>query len=356
MPDPISASVIAGAAEGLASVAAKGLSAVAKGWIDRFLDEQEPVAIEKANQNVAAFLEDLTARVTALEQDPAGKIGAALQDPDAAVTLREAVLGAGRSSSRLRHRILADAVAERLHAEADSTRAVASSMAVDAIPRLASDHLSILGLLALIYGIRPNHLYPPAEVDKSTREWSAAITAVRPYAETYSSWFAEQLAPYEDLKPPGRDFFAHLVSAGCVVFELGITRDLSRILLPRVQQRETDSIDDVRLAPFPAAVSMEIRRIPAIQEGFGLSRGWACELWEAGLQHARPTPAGLLIGCSVHDAKTGSRAVESWEWATAETFDGVIREPDVWDGDRLHRRFVDAMERALAERLQRRGG
>ncbi len=46
--------------------------------------------------------------------------------------------------------------------------------------------------------------------------------------------------------------------------------------------------------------------------------------WQTRLQHALPTPAELLIGSAVHDAKTGSDAASQWEWSDATASEGRL--------------------------------
>jgi hypothetical protein len=314
----------------------------------RFLARLTGKAILKAEENAEDFVQLLAERVERLESlptSPAQLVAAASEDPDFAAVIHSAVLGAARTNSRERHALLAQAVAQRLVATPGSVRAVASNLAVETIPRLANVHLEILGLLAVIWGIRPRDLIPaePAENDEGEQS-VAEVSAMRAAVTPYRDWLMAQLEVYRQTESVTDDSFAHLVSAACITFERKVRRDLKDVLLPGrsggAWHRRT-MFDTVMRS-----------------EGLILYKDawdrWIDDLWTAGLQHARPTPTGLLIGCTVHDAKAGNATALEWEWADVGAAADVPINDTVWDGRGINHNFMDKLERELRDRGIRR--
>lgn len=341
MPDPGAMREVAIAISG--GVGTEILKTAARPWVERFFRDHRPVAIATAMANADAFATELDARMRRLESatDYAERLRASLTDPDVAATLQTAILGAARTSSTQRHRVLADLVAERLKADRESARAVAGSLAVEVMPRLSASHLEWLGLLAVIYTMRLDSVVPDERVPGLTYEEAQAVA--RPAVEEYRSWLDRQLAVYESLPPFNPDVAAHLVSASVITYERSVRRELAETLLPRPK------------GPPHRGTTFNVYLRSATQS-LAWRGGWLGDAWAAGLQHGRPTPAGLLIGCSVHDHKTGGGATSEWEWSEAAAGDGAVLDEQVWDGSRLDDRLVDAIEKALGERVRRGGG
>jgi hypothetical protein len=323
----------------VASGAYDVIKAEAKRWIDLRFAEHTAEVRATAEANKDAFLVDLAGRVKRLEDSTSGdtslreRLAASFKDPDVSATLQSAVVAAARTSSAERHSVLADVIAARLSAPAGTTRAVASSFAVEIVPRLAAEHLEILGLLSVIYGPRPSNFRLSDDAPISEEEFES-------FAKAYAAWLSSALAPYKSI-PLLEASYAHLVAASCIIFEQKVARELTPALLPA----------GTRYGTRGARMRHEFFEHEALH-----FNGWLDPLWTAGsLQHARPTPAGLLIGAAVHDAKVGSASLASVEWAEPHELVDNIVSNEVWDGQRIGRDFFRALEEEIRSYTDRGG-
>lgn len=145
---PLTLAVLGGAAGGVGSEAVRMMwDSVGRAWFERYFENHGRQAILAGRENTVAFLSGLALRIDHLERTLPSKLEAALSDPDFSSTLRTALLAAVRTSNGLKHEALVRAVTERLTAEPESQQAVASNMAVHAIPNLSRDHLALLRVL-----------------------------------------------------------------------------------------------------------------------------------------------------------------------------------------------------------------
>lgn len=69
--------------------------------------------------------------------------------------MQQALLGSARTGDEGKHDVLTRVVANRLDADAESIRALATRIAVEAIPVLISHQVQYLGLAAVAHRIRP---------------------------------------------------------------------------------------------------------------------------------------------------------------------------------------------------------
>jgi hypothetical protein len=313
----------AGALGGIGADVAKTLfTSVARPWLKRYFERFRPAAQVKAYANAEDFLVGLVRRVEILEASTANVLETALEDPDVAAVLQSALLGAARTSSHQRHEILARAVAERLTADGGSVRAVASSLAVETVHKLATPHLDVLGLLAVIYTIRPN---PSMTAGEFSAEGAAR----------YADWFHTQFAHYTTVSELSTDTLAHLAASSCIILGRRVRRDLVKALLPNEPGRDKRAF----------AWNSDAVRLPLVRVvGHGSP---VKALWDAGLQTALPTPAGQLIGCAVHDAKAGTENAVNWEWAVGRPIAADLVDQDVWDGRAIDRHFVQRLVHEL---------
>jgi hypothetical protein len=159
MPDPVSLVILGGAAGKIT---------------DRLMDVLLPdfaggKAKREAATNALNLCAKISERLDRVENEFADRgqahkmIEDELGNPDFSYVVRPALLAAARTDGEVRHEILSRAVIERLLGAPDSIRAVASGLAIDALGRLSSLHLELLGLAALIYYIGPT-LRAPHEI------------------------------------------------------------------------------------------------------------------------------------------------------------------------------------------------
>jgi hypothetical protein len=331
-------------------------TAVATKVVDRVMDVVLPEfksASKKAQQeaiaNAMTMVDGLRARLAIVEEavgsaaEERQRVNDTYEGADFSYTLRQALLTAARTDSELRHEVLSRAVVERLIAASDSTQAVASALAVEALARLSAQHLDLLGLAALLYYIAPN-VHGPAELaetfphlsDQSRSAISLArIDAAREAVSAYLDWMRGVLEKHS--VPPGISSldFAHLVSASCASFDRTLHRDM-RAILPG---RDLHDRHEYELS------SSYQQRLPLLLRTPGGQR--LLSLWEDGLQHVTLTPAGLLIGTVVHEWKTTEAVQVNWQMAPADAY----RDERAWDGRQINRDFYSAIKSRLESDL-----
>ena len=74
------------------------------------------------------------------------------------------------------------------------------------------------------------------------------------------------------------------------------------------------------------------------------------------MQHVTLTPAGLLIGVAVSDALSGDSSTDIDLDQTSYPSAGRTNKRDIWDGERLSAKFMDAVEAEVKNRAERRSG
>lgn len=301
---------------------------------------QDQAVQQKATENAAAFLGELSKQISRIEQRGTpfsdSQIEQALRDPDVAITIRTALAGAARTSSQEKHDALARAVAERLGAAAESNEALASVIAADAIPKLSVVHLRFLGIAAVVFTVRPlSSLYSglPANGHLDAEQ-------IRERYDSYTSWLKTSLERLHTGVTLDELQIAHLVSAGCLTYERKLLRDLTAVLTPK-----RSAFLDPRATWHVGIDIGEFLNFDPTGRDLG-------SLWEYGLQHVTLTPAGRLIGAAVHES-VGGDAVDL-NWARAESPQDQAIDDAVWDGRTIREEFLRALDRAVRDRAERR--
>jgi hypothetical protein len=90
---------------------------------------------------------------------------------------------------------------ERLISPAESDRAVATTIAIEALPQLSTKHLDLLGLVALIYhigpvirAVQPEHLLDSSSDAQDDERGEADEFEAKRLAAAYMSWL-DQSSP-----------------------------------------------------------------------------------------------------------------------------------------------------------------
>lgn len=346
MADPMSLVIAAGAATGAAGK-------IAERVMDVLLPEFRGAgtkAQREAIENALHMLVSMGERLDRMENESAEGLQAAqlleqeLGNADFSYTVRQAVLGAARTNSPVRHEILSRAVVERLIGAPDSIQVVASAQAIEALGKLSGLHLDLLGLAALLYYIGPV-LHAPAEIpgemeggvgrDEAWFEEKQRLGYEM--VEAYVAWLRKQLEPYSPWKSGATSLdYAHLASVSCATNDRNLKRRLSDVLRsPALTRRIATTLHR------SYGMGLEVESLGTEDRVEGL-RG----LWEEGLQHLTLTPAGLLIGCVVHEFRTGEEVRVRWDLAPADAFE----DERVWNGRGIDPKFVDAIERQLEQK------
>lgn len=284
MADPLT--VIAGAAAvgGATGKLVEKTWDAGEKWLSRYFADHSDQALERARDNTAQFLVDLSTRMKAVEDRlrESGRstedIRNALEDPDLAVTMRSALLASARTSDATKHDLLARAIAERLGAEPESVRALATPLAINAIPHLTAGQIELLGIAAIVYGIRPT--WYPNKLPESE------------IPEIFGSWLHLAFRSFSNASVPAPMDFWHLVSTNCLIFLPFVGRELVGALGEGLPTSVAPSIGDF---------------VEKSDAGPRLK-----QVWEAGLQSVDLTPVGRVIGTTVHDRDIG--VVTELDW------------------------------------------
>lgn len=178
-----------------------------KNWISARFKGHPKEAQEVAQCNANNFFGEVKKLVGALEKLDEyieEREKRALSDPDYTYLLYEAVLGAARTNSEQKRKLLARLVTDRLAAEPDSLRTLAAHMACVAVPQLSPTHLKLLGAMYIIH-------YLPAP--SSMKELSPEQRQV-----ACPQWFLDEISPLMPIGTITELDFAHLVAVSCITY------------------------------------------------------------------------------------------------------------------------------------------
>jgi hypothetical protein len=337
--DPLSAVIIAGLAGGVSGkLAERAVDVVLPAFRDA-----DKRAQREAAENTRAMLERFGDRLDDLVDRVGGRekaeqlMAEQLGTPDFSYTVRQALLGAARSNSEIRHEVISRAVVERIIAAPDSTQAVASGLAIEALGRLSGPQLDLLGLAAFVYYIAPV-LHAPGEMpvpegQSPQEQQTMMIEAGRQAVAAYVEYIDVQLNKHGIPSLISPMDFAHLVSASCASYDRALGRDLLEVLISHDERflMENGLLNSVR------------RRLPELRRHSLWSVLTA--LWASGLQHVTIAPAGLIIGSIVHQYKTGEALQIRWDLSPSDVSTTGV----VW---RRGRGIDDAFYKALISRIE----
>jgi hypothetical protein len=269
MADPLSIVIFAATAGGAAGGAAGKMLEKAwessERWIATFFANHRKKALEAGRENAAAFLGKVGEKIA--DAEATGKlkqetIESAMDHPEFAALLQQAVIGASQTDSPTKHRILASLVADRLAYNADSAFAVSVRLASQAVALATTTQLRVLGLVSTVRVIRPTSMLS---------------------RKAFAEWLAVKFRPFEDLEFTRFDLM-HLEAIDCVR-EHTERADLMEILHSKVRGQ------------IHADLFLET------SAGKTITKLWRQHKLDA----CSPTSIGLLVGLHVADELTGSK-------------------------------------------------
>ncbi|MBA7653519.1 hypothetical protein ES703_61369 [subsurface metagenome] len=286
--EPFTIAAIAGAAGGVTGKLIEKSWDVGVKWLDTYFKDHHPKAREAAQHNTLDFLSELASRVRGIEEtvknipDAKKQIEDALSDPDFSALLHDAMIASARTESPEKHKLLARIVSERLLARQESLVALAGNLACDAVPHLSPKHLYCLGIMNLVYHIRP-YPFPPKIPPKIFNDW-------------WTNWLSNMLSPMMTIGKMTPIDYAHLVSVSCITYDYLGSRNLKGVLSPPESSEGSEFEWDADKFFADTKIGKELS-----------------ELWKAGMEHAVPTSAGQLIGIYVRDLLTGTTTNIRWD-------------------------------------------
>jgi len=275
MIDPILLSVGSGAAGAFANQVAS----LASSWLRERFSGHTDKAYSAARANSEAFLINLSNRLQMLEDSGdteasfSKKLNEAMESPDVAAALQDALYSSARTNDSQKHDLLSRAITERMLADGDGLQALATNQALSVIPRLHTRHLDNLGLATLLYGVRPNL---PRDSMANVVESLMGI------------WLEKNVSLY---LPIANMDAQHLVANGCLIYQRNFSKNLRKILAP-------DWFDDFVWTDsgfFDSDVGKTV-----------------LEVWGQFATHCDLTSVGHIIGIYVHDSKSRIRTNIDW--------------------------------------------
>ncbi len=274
-PGAIVTSVIAGVAQKVGEKSAEFAMQV----LGRLYQDFFPMAKERAEGNVKAFLGKLEMRVADLEattENPEvlkDRLLAALEDPDRASAVHSAIVSSSRTESPEKREVLAAVLMKKLQSEPESTESLAATQALEAIPALAPAHIYFLAAKAVLS-------IPP--------ESAPGISDPMERCQAYLRWVKWALDKFpQDLSVNSFDI-AHMISVGCLAYGSGVAGDLTDLFHPRGRLLTAESLATVREFLENDPIGRLLQR-----------------LWDSGLGSTSLSSSGWMIGSTACDGLTG---------------------------------------------------
>lgn len=251
-------------------------------WLkEKFRDHSKDVQ-EQATKNSESFMQNAGKQLQVIVQNSQNSpvtiqlMNDNFKDPDFSATLQEATIASARTNSEEKHLLLSRLIAERVTAKPEDMVSLVSSSAVEAIQKLTSKHLHILGLATLIYQIRPLDFpdnLPPEIVEAHAKNW----------------WDSQLSAMLAQAKELSHVDMRHLVSLSCIDHDTIFSRDLNPILKSGFGEWNSQ------------------KYLEESENGKKLA-----VLYKSTLEHMTLTSTGMMIGILVHDQVVGKRTTINW--------------------------------------------
>src|SRR5258708_39924690 len=160
MPDPISLialGAVVGGAEGKFTEKAWDSS---ERWLKDRFGSHRAAAQRVARENAAGFVRELADRVKKLDNEHRVKrqqLEDVASHPQFSALLQRCVLNAAETNEQTKHKLLATLVANRMQSPPETTLALASQLASDAVTRSTKRQLRLMALQAFIEGVQPQY-------------------------------------------------------------------------------------------------------------------------------------------------------------------------------------------------------
>jgi hypothetical protein len=273
-------------ATGAAGILGKKLSESATQWIAERFGPRTSIAAQQAQVNGEAFLSDLADRVQRLEETgriTSGEIDNALERPDTLAMIRSAFNGASEKNDVAKKEILSRLVVDRLTAKQETVQAVATRRVAETIPYLTSRQLHTLGILSLIFGIRP--------IISINMPSQAPDILKAEYSKFFIQWLQNFARMYPVIEYSNNDAL-HMESLSLMKATSFLITNLAQVLAHQGQPKIDFDASLLQDTPF----------------GKNL-----IEAWEKGWKNIQLTLAGHVLGVYVHDHLTKQETLFKWE-------------------------------------------
>ena len=263
MPDPVSLIALGAAVGGAAGKFTEKAWDSSERWLKERFGSHRAAAQKQARQNAADFVRHLAERVKKLEGEHRVKrqlIDAVASHPQFSALLQRTVLDAAETSEETKHELLASLVAHRMRSAPETTLALASQLASDAITRSTHRQLTLMALQAFIEGVQTKRAIKPGMLEV---------------------WLKLLLEPFEEFEFHEIDA-RHLVAIACATFDPTSRRMLGLMLAMKARQGKM------------------LKKINEILTDTNLQMQW-----DHGLAGVELTSVGLIVGAVAYDQITG---------------------------------------------------
>ena len=263
MPDPISLIALGAAVGGAAGKFTEKAWDSSERWLRERFGSHRAAAQKLARENAADFVLELADRVKKLENEYQVKrqqLDDVAHHPQFSALLQRSVLNAAETSEQAKHKLLATLVANRMLSPPETTLALASHLASDAITRSTHRQLRLMALQGFIEGTRAK--YPMK-------------------FSMFKVWLKQNLEPFEDFEFHEIDA-RHLVAIACATFDPTSQRMLGLMLAMNARQ------------------ARDLRKINGILADTNVQIQW-----DHGLAGVELTSVGLIVGALAYDQING---------------------------------------------------
>lgn len=277
MADPLSLIAAGAAVGGIASKVAEKAWDSGERWLRERFGSHAVEAQEQARENAAKFVQQLAFRVAALEkQQPLEqeKVSDAQRHPQFSSLLQKTILNAAKTNDHDKHDLLARLVAARFASSAETTFALASDLASDAVARSTRRQLELMALCCFLDEIRPRDPIPTAS--------------------DYHEWLDIHLQSFENFEFHEMDA-RHLVAITCASYDPASTRTLAGVLLFKAGKQLVEELLDDDFTHIPIIKLLQID-------------------WDLGLGGVRLTSVGSIVGgLALSQIKSTDFGPPDWE-------------------------------------------
>jgi len=259
MADPFSLIAAGAALGGLASKVAEKAWDSGERWLRERFGSHAVEAQEQARDNAAKFVHQLAVRVAALEKQQTldqEKVSDTQRHPQFSSLLQQTILNAAKTNDDDKHDLLARLVAVRLASSPETTFALASDLASDAIARSTRQQLELMALCCFLDEIRPRDPIPTAS--------------------DYHKWLGIQLRFFENFEFREVDA-RHLVAIACASYDPASNRSLAMVLLFKAGTHLIEQLHDDDFTHIPVVDLLQIN-------------------WNYGLGGVQLTSVGSIVG------------------------------------------------------------
>ena len=246
-------------------------------WLASYFQNHGNKAREKAKDNSYNFLTELDKRIKIIEESnqiSKEQIETAQDYPDFSALLQKAFLNSAETENREKHILLANIVAEKLKAPAESVSSLVSKMSCDAVSSANIRQLKILALQTNLLCVSPSSLPFNLVTQEQLQDWM-------------QQWLVSRLIAYLDLTIEPIDLL-HLEALSCATVYPFSSRDLAQTISSKITEKSFNNFQ------------FDLEKFKKCDLGNHIFKLWS----NYNLQAVNLTSVGAFVGTYVSDVLT----------------------------------------------------